>query len=174
MAGVHRALLFVIATGLAPAVAGAPPVPLRAVVPSQTVPVLELPDMAGRRTSIATPEKITIVHFWASWCEPCREEFPDLAALAEQRSGQPITIVAVAADRPEAVRDYLARHGIKLPVLLDQYGDALFAYRVPALPASIVVDARGRLRFRAVGRVEWLGATATRALDGLLAETAGP
>jgi thiol-disulfide isomerase/thioredoxin len=168
----RRALLCLVA--LAPAAVAAPPVPLQALTPARPAPALSLPDLEARRLPLTAPGRVTILHFWATWCAPCREELPELAALAARGKDRAFAVVTVAADSPGKVREYIARHDLALPVRVDQYGDALFAWRVPALPASFVIDARGRVRYRAVGRVEWLGPGASQTLDALLAEAPGP
>jgi thiol-disulfide isomerase/thioredoxin len=98
---------------------------------------------------------VRLVHFWASWCVPCREEFPALQRLYEDFNNKGLSILAIAADNKKAVTEYVQQHGINLPVIVDQYGEAMFDYRVKVLPSSYLVDREGRIRFIANGHVRW-------------------
>jgi cytochrome c biogenesis protein CcmG/thiol:disulfide interchange protein DsbE len=89
-----------------------------------------------------------IVHYWASWCLPCRQEAPELAALERALAGSRARLVGVAvADRATAARAFLRRAGWSFPVLADPEGRTGTA----GLPLTLVLDARGRIAERRYG-----------------------
>lgn len=118
--------------------------------------------------------KVLLVNFWASWCEPCREEHANLLRLKEVFADrQGFVMLGVAhRDRTEDARDFLRRWGEGYPNLADPDGTVGAAFGVTSLPASFLIDASGKVRCRHFGPVrqadiERLGRDWIRpALDG--------
>lgn len=97
-----------------------------------------------------------VVNFWATWCEPCREEMPALQRLARRLEGKGLAVLTVAvSDREAAVKDFLWEISVDLPVLHDREQSECRAWGVRVLPTSVVLDRDHRPRLRAVGAVEW-------------------
>ncbi len=102
-----------------------------------------------------------LVSVWATWCPPCREEFPDLVRLhrAYQRRG--LRLVLVSADfEPEDARKFLARQGVDFTTFIKtgddmRFIDGLDARWTGALPATFVYDRRGELRYFHEGRMAY-------------------
>ncbi len=94
-----------------------------------------------------------LVNFWAVWCPPCREEMPLLDTLARQQDK--VTVVAVdVGDSAEAVKNFLAQNGLRLPVALDAQGAVASRYQVQGLPTTFFLDARGIVRHIHVGALD--------------------
>jgi cytochrome c biogenesis protein CcmG/thiol:disulfide interchange protein DsbE len=88
--------------------------------------------------------KPALVDFFASWCEPCRQEAPALAQL--QRSPHGARIVAVDyTDRAGAARQFVRRYGWRFPVLSDPDGVVGARYGFSGLPTSFVLDSQGKI-----------------------------
>ena len=119
-------------------------------------PPLALADLHGKRIDLADFRgKIVVVNFWATWCVPCREEMPSLAALAKRMPGE---IVVLAVDVGEArarVDRFLERYPIDLPILLDTNGDAAAAWQIAIYPSSFIVGTDGRIRQFIAGALRW-------------------
>ena len=97
---------------------------------------------------------VVLVNVWATWCVPCREEFPDLLRLRrdhEQRGLRLVLVSADLSDQREDARAFLAAHGVDFPTFHKDAPDAAFIEALSpawsgALPATMLFDARGTLR----------------------------
>jgi len=96
---------------------------------------------------------VTLVNIWATWCVPCREEFPDLLRLRRAYEARGLRLVLVNADfgegRDEAVK-FLGEQGVSFPTLRKEEDDDAFIRALGggwsgALPATFVFDGTGKL-----------------------------
>ena len=94
--------------------------------------------------------RVTLVNFFASWCAPCREEQPQLMALAHRRG---VTLDGIAyKDKPEQSRRFLDRLGNPYSRIgIDSDGTTAIDFGVYGVPETYVIDASGRIRYRHVG-----------------------
>lgn len=123
--------------------------------PSLDVPLLTLsgPPLAQTRTVPDAGTDVLVVHFFATWCEPCRAELPALSRLSARLPGVRVVLVDVA--EPEArVRRFFEEVVPPGPILMDQDRAAVRAFGVEILPSTLVFAA-GVPRLRAVGEVAW-------------------
>lgn len=128
--------------------AGPPP-------PSLDVPLLTLsgPPLVQTRTVPDAGADVLVVHFFATWCEPCRAELPALSRLSARLPGVRVVLVDVA--EPEArVRRFFEEVAPPGPILMDQDRAAVRAFGVEMLPSTLVFAA-GLPRLQAVGEVAW-------------------
>lgn len=103
----------------------------------------------------ARPEQPVLVHFWATWCLPCRAEQDSIAAIAQDR---PNTItVAMRSGNDAVVAKHLSAQGLRFPVLNDSDGRLSSAWGVHAVPASFIISPDGQIRFVEVGYTTALG-----------------
>ncbi len=117
--------------------------------------VLVAPD-GSRRTLAELQGKPVLLHFWATWCPPCKEELPGLLALGRElvQSGGP-QLVAVTVDKDwDAVRTFLAGQ-IPPEVMRVDAALASAAYGVATLPDTYLIGADGTLRLRFEGARDW-------------------
>ena len=120
-------------------------------------PALVLEDPQGRTHDLAKYHgTVVLVNFWATWCEPCRDEMPSIERARGKLAGRPFAVLAVnLRESPQKVADFLKRLPLGFPVLLDRDGDVAKAWRVRMLPASFLVDTEGRIRYSLVGDTDW-------------------
>ncbi len=133
----------------------APPLPPPAVsVPragiGDAMPAISLPDVDGRSMDLARfGGRPLLINVWASWCGPCVEEMPALAAFAAAQGEHGVQVLGLALDTPEGVRGFLARVPVGYPIVLDTPGPADASVRLGnaqgLLPYSVLVDAQGRI-----------------------------
>jgi cytochrome c biogenesis protein CcmG/thiol:disulfide interchange protein DsbE len=134
--------------------------------PGQIAPLFTTTDLDGHPIALQDYRGVPVVlNFWASWCVPCRTEFPVLKAL---RVAHPDVVVlgVVFQDGEGSARDFLRSEGATWPGLRDPSGQIASAYRVgqkPGIPVSILVDAGGRVRARHLGPL-----TDSRAAEALV------
>jgi cytochrome c biogenesis protein CcmG, thiol:disulfide interchange protein DsbE len=89
--------------------------------------------------------KPVLVNFWASWCDPCRKEAPELERLDRSLHGAARLVGIDYTDREDAARSYLRRYGWTFPVLSDPNGVYGARYGLIGLPTTVVLDSRGRI-----------------------------
>jgi peroxiredoxin len=133
----------------APAVAPAAsdlPAPLAR---GDALPDAELGSLDGERKPITRWRgKPVLLNFFATWCGPCIQEMPMLDRSAQEFAAQGFTVVGVAEDDPQAVREFVAASQVKYPILLDESFGALSASLGNSrhvLPFSVLVDRDGRI-----------------------------
>lgn len=109
--------------------------------------------------------KTVLLHFWASWCEPCKAEYPALKRLWDELGGKDFVILAVAEDSAERVRPFVQERGVGFPVLIDQYGGVMRSYGVSVIPVSFVIDKDGMIEAALVGPGDYGSTEAKRFLS---------
>jgi cytochrome c biogenesis protein CcmG/thiol:disulfide interchange protein DsbE len=98
--------------------------------------------------------RVVVLNFWTSWCPPCLEEFPSLAALQRQMPG--VAVLAVSFDKdPQAYARFLGRHPFALRTTLDSSGRSSEAFGVTGPPETYILDRHGVVRRKFVGAQDW-------------------
>jgi thiol-disulfide isomerase/thioredoxin len=98
--------------------------------------------------------KAVLVNMWATWCGPCRAEFPGLVEVAHKYQGQGLKVLLVSADVATdlpAVKKFLAERGVEFPAYLkaekdEEFIDGIGKQWSGALPATFIFDGTGKLR----------------------------
>ncbi len=127
------------------------------VIPTR-LPDFSLNDLSGKPTSIAAwSGKSLVINFWATWCAPCRREIPLLKTVAADWAGRDLTVVGIAVDYADKVREFAGRFKIDYPVLIGEQ-DALevaakFGMDSPAFPFTVFTDRRGEIVALFVGEL---------------------
>jgi cytochrome c biogenesis protein CcmG, thiol:disulfide interchange protein DsbE len=104
--------------------------------------------------SVLQPPKVTLaelhgkpslINFWASWCDPCRKEAPELERLHRSLRGRAHLVGVDYTDRQDAARSFIRQYGWTFPVLSDPDGVYGARYRLSGLPTTAVLDSQGRI-----------------------------
>lgn len=132
-------------------------------------PALALADHRGQHhTLTAYHGQVVLVNFWATWCEPCREEMPALQHLQNTLGKERLVVLAVNyGEAPERVQAFAHAVPVDFPLLLDRHTDVTKAWQVQVLPTSFVVGPDGTIRYRVVGVLDWGDAAIVKQLTGL-------
>ena len=138
-------------------------------------PPLVLKDGKGREHDLASYRgKLVLVNFWATWCEPCREEMPSLEELQERYKGRPLAVLTVNMEESDAkVARFLEStllQGDSLTVLYDRFGLVAKAWKARLLPVTFLVAADGRIRASLLGSADWRSPEVIAQIDSLLPE----
>jgi thiol-disulfide isomerase/thioredoxin len=108
--------------------------------------------LAGHR------DKLVVLNFWATWCQPCTVEMPSLEALWQRYRDRGLIVVGVCVDRgaPKALLEpYVRNLKLTFPILLDPDSKTSDRWRVTALPATFLVRPGGEVAGVAMGAREW-------------------
>lgn len=141
--------------------------------PPVSVTVIDTPAMLKL---LSTGGKPVVVNFWATWCEPCREEFPDLVKLhlAYQGKAEVITIsLDDPAEKDTTVTGFLSKMNAKMPAYLLKTTDETAAIEAVtddwsgALPFTLIYDAQGKRVYQKMGKFKY--PVLTSELDKLFA-----
>jgi len=102
--------------------------------------------------------KWVLVNFWATWCAPCLEELPELAALHKAHKSKDLVVFGIAMEYPypKVVLDFLKENPLPYPIVLGDYKMAKQIGPVGSLPTSYLFDPTGKL-------VSYQSGTVTRA-----------
>ena len=133
-------------------------------------PPLALQDLEGRAHRLEDYRgKVVLVNFWATWCDPCREEMPSIEKLRAALAGRPFEVLAVNLAEPASrIRAFVDKMPMAHPVLLDKDSLAAKAWGARILPASYLVGPDGRIRYYCRGELDWSRESVRELVGGLL------
>jgi peroxiredoxin len=99
--------------------------------------------------------QVVLINFWASWCGPCRQELPLLGKIYSQYRNAGFVLLAVNVDDDrKAAESMLKRLDLKIPTLFDGSKSVAKLYGVDTMPATLVIDRDGRVRYVHRGYLE--------------------
>lgn len=138
-------------------------------VDGRPAPELRLSDMDGQAFDLEDSKgHWRFVHFWASWCGPCRREIPSLARMATMMETTRLRIVLVnTAETEDAVFSFLGSVAPDLTTLMDYDGLVTERWQPRGLPATFLVDPLGNIQYMALGGRPWDQAEYISFLRGL-------
>ena len=140
----------------------------------EAAPDFLLSDPSGSTLHLSELRGHTVIlHFWATWCEPCRVELPTLEGLAHQMAERGVILLAVAIDtEADAARVQRYAHdlGVSFPVYLAREGAISDRYWSWGVPVTYLIDPGGRLIARSLGPRNW----ASPSMRTLITQIAAP
>ena len=116
------------------------------------------PNELGKNQALKQYEnKIIVLNFWASWCEPCREEMPELSALHNEYKSRNVVVLGMAIEDVAAVNDFLKETKVSYPLFAaDIQGmeiASLLGNNKGVLPYTVIINADGSIVKSFFGRV---------------------
>jgi len=123
----------------------------------RTAPALELKNLDGDTWNIASEHGHWVfVHFWASWCGPCRKEMPTIQAIMSEFRDSNLKIVLVnTAESEDTTFGFIGSIAPELNSLLDSDGQVTERWQPRGLPSTYFVDPDGKLQYLALGGRAW-------------------
>jgi len=98
---------------------------------------------------------VVMLSFFATWCQPCLKEIPELEKLAVEFRGQNLKIFLIdLKEQREPVQKFCRENNITLPVLFDKYGVVAGKYQATSLPRLFVIGREGRIVWQSTGYQE--------------------
>lgn len=122
------------------------------------LPNLSLTYLDGKKTMLADlPHKVTMINFWATWCEACLEEMPSIVSLRNQFSSQGFEVLGVNVDEdPERVAPGMVqKFNMPFPILTDKNGELAQMFDVHAIPLTVIISKNRKILFVESGGREW-------------------
>ena len=132
---------------------------IQPVEPPTVAPDFTLNDLDGNPRHFSEWRGRTVIlNFWATWCAPCRREIPVLVDLQAQHNPEQLTVLGIAIDEADAVREYVEQIGMSYETLVGQM-DAIevvgqFGNRIGALPYTVIVGPEGAIEWIHAGEVD--------------------
>lgn len=142
------------------------------VLDAKPAPELKLNNMDGEPFDLNDVKgRWAFVHFWASWCGPCRKEMPTIQTMAEQMTDSGLEVVMVnTAETEDTVFSFMGIVAPDLTPLMDYNGVVTETWQPRGLPSTFLVDPKGNLRYLALGGRPWDKAEYIQFLQRIIAE----
>lgn len=136
-------------------------------------PEIALNDLSGRNYTLSEVNgSLVFINFWATWCEPCREEMPSIQRLYNQFKdvkGFRMLTVLFRDDYQKALA-YMKENNYEFPVLMDSSEKTAMSYGITGVPETYIVDKKGILREKVIGPADWSSQQAISLISSLLKE----
>lgn len=125
---------------------------------TETLFAATFPDERGQPHALNQYKGKTIVlNFWATWCEPCREEMPELSSLHEAGKNKNIVVLGIAIDDADAINDFTKETKVSYPLLVADMQGMEIAHNLGndkgVLPYTVIIDTDGSIAKTYFGRV---------------------
>lgn len=123
----------------------------------QEAPALILKDMDGNPFDLSKLKGHWVfVHFWASWCGPCRKEMPTIqATLHDYKDSRLKFAIVNTSESEDAVFSFLGSVAPDIVPLMDNDGLVTERWQPRGLPSTFFVDPEGKIRYQALGGRAW-------------------
>jgi thiol-disulfide isomerase/thioredoxin len=113
-----------------------------------------------------------LLNFWATWCEPCREEMPSMEQLGRQIGEQRLAVLAVnQRENAALVNRFMRSLGLSFTTPMDTTGRVAGYYRVYGIPVSYLIDAEGQLIAMKSGPMDWNSSAVINVFQELIGKT---
>lgn len=139
---------------------------------SASVPNFSVVDAKGKITDVSGLKgKVVFINFWASWCPPCRAEFPSIQKFYNQYKGNEnlIFLTVNLDDETGKGKEYLLKENLSIPFLVPA-GDIPKEYFGGSLPTTVVLDKSGAIRMHHAGMADYSKDSFHQQINALLNE----
>ncbi len=119
-------------------------------------PEFSLPELGGQTLDLSAYRgKVVLLDFWATWCDPCREEIPHFVELQNKYRDQGFEIIGISMDDgPAPVRDFYQQFHMNYPVAMGNAKTGELYGGVLGLPIAFLIDRDGRIETKHIGATD--------------------
>ena len=133
--------------------------PLPKPTPVSDDATLALKDLTGAQQSLAAYKgRVVVLNFWATWCEPCKKEMPDLSAIQNDYAASGVQVIGAAGDGAadsDKVTKFIREFKVNFPVWVGATTDDMQRFGVgTVLPATVIIDRTGKIVRREIGMIK--------------------
>jgi peroxiredoxin len=139
--------------------------------PAKDAPDFQVPTPDGSTLRLSDFKgKVVFLNFWATWCEPCREEMPSMERLHRAYKDRGFVVLAISLDLQGAsvVKPFVKKFALTFPIGLDPKMAVRETYGVWAVPSTFLIDRKGKRVLFANGAREWDSKAAHAVVESLL------
>lgn len=120
---------------------------------------LALKDLTGAQQTLAGLKgRVVVLNFWATWCEPCKKEMPDLSAIQNDYAALGVQVVGAAGDEAAEsakVLSFIREYKVNFPVWIGATTENMKRFGLgEVLPATVIVDKEGKIVWREIGIIQ--------------------
>ena len=146
--------------------------PMKEAAPT---PDFSLTDPEGKKISIKDFRgKTVFLNFWATWCEPCREEMPAMEKLYQEYKNKNFVVLAInVKDRKQEALAFVKELKLTYPVAFDPDAEVASLYGAWGLPTTYLIGPKGEGLARGWGPAQWYSPAARNLFKELLEEKNG-
>lgn len=116
---------------------------------------IELNNILDNKKINLSTDKYTLLDFWGTWCNPCRELTPDLQEIYSKYGSTKLKLISIASDDKSSVMNYIKGQNIQWDNVVDPFdvGPICRRYKVNNFPTFVLIDPKGRIVYRGIGKV---------------------
>ena len=129
----------------------------RVIEAGNSAPGFTITTDQGKPLSLADYSgKVVVLHFWASWCEPCVEEVPALNEFTRKVAPAGVVVLGVSADGKKSNYErFIRNHHVEFQTVLDAKADVSASYGTYKFPETYIIDRNGKVYEKIVGVGNW-------------------
>ena len=118
-----------------------------------------LPDSTGTPLPLSRfANRPLVLNFWATWCPPCVEEMPELSSLHDELAPKGLAMLGIGIDSAAKIAEFSKKSPVSYPLVVAGMGGTELSRRfgntTGALPFTVLIDRRGGIAHRTLGRVD--------------------
>jgi peroxiredoxin len=146
---------------------------IQTIKDKKEAPPFSLENIEGKKVELKNFKgKIVFINFWATWCGPCKEEMPSMEALYKQFREKGFVLLSISVDYAglKPVKEFIEKNHYTFPVLIDQKCKVLDLYQVNKIPATFIINKKGKMVGKAIAPKNWTNPDVFALMDQLLKE----